>query len=136
VLAVALALLELAGPGFFIIFFAAGAALVAVLVAFLPDLAPWVQVLSFALASVLSLLLFRRRLSDAFGLNRAAPGAVDELINEVAIPMEDLAPGATGKAELRGTTWKAHNGGKAALVKGQRCLVSKVDGLTVWLKAG
>jgi membrane protein implicated in regulation of membrane protease activity len=135
VLAVVLALLEMAGPGFFVIFFAAGAALAAVLAFLLPDLAPWVQVLAFVVASVASMLLFRRRLVALFGTGKAGTAHMDNLVSEVALPLEDLAPGATGKAELRGTVWKAHNAGDALLAKGQRCSVSKVEGLTIWLKA-
>ena len=32
---------------------------------------------------------------------------MDSMAGESAIPLEDLVPGGTGKAELRGTTWTA-----------------------------
>ncbi|MBU6434571.1 MAG: NfeD family protein, partial [Nitrospirae bacterium] len=61
--------------------------------------------------------------------------AVDSMGGETAIPLEDLAPGGTGKAELRGTTWTAHNAGPALLKKSQRCKVERVEGLTLWITA-
>ena len=57
--------------------------------------------------------------------------AVDDLIGEFVTLREPLAPGQTGDAELRGTTWKARNSGTAPLSKGGRYKVSGVDGLTV-----
>ena len=39
-----------------------------------------------------------------------------------------------GKAELRGTSWSARNRGAAALARGQRCVVEKVDGLMLWVR--
>jgi membrane protein implicated in regulation of membrane protease activity len=60
---------------------------------------------------------------------------VDTMVGETAVLLDDVAPGQTGKAELRGTTWSARNAGTASLHKGQRTSVAKVDGLTLWLKS-
>lgn len=60
--------------------------------------------------------------------------AVDTMIGEIAIPLEPLAPGSTGKAECRGTAWTAHNGTLTGLAKGQRSVVERVEGLSLWLK--
>jgi inner membrane protein len=60
---------------------------------------------------------------------------VDSMVGESAIPLEDLVPGATGKAELRGTTWTVHNAGSAPLKKNQRCKVERIEGLTLWIAA-
>ena len=48
---------------------------------------------------------------------------------------EDVAPGGVGKAEMRGASWTARTSGAVALARGQRCLVERVEGLTLWLKA-
>jgi inner membrane protein len=64
---------------------------------------------------------------------RKAAAEVDSLVGEVVIPLEALPAGATGKAELRGTTWTARNVGSTAFHKGQRGKVTKVDGLTLWI---
>ena len=59
----------------------------------------------------------------------------EEIVNETATPLEDIAPGAVGQAELRGTVWKARNGSDAPLVKGRCCRVAKLEGLMIWLRA-
>jgi hypothetical protein len=60
---------------------------------------------------------------------------MDTLEGELAIPMDDLAPGAVGKAELRGTSWTAQNADDRPLAKGQRCRVVRVEGLTLFIRA-
>jgi hypothetical protein len=64
-----------------------------------------------------------------------AQAEVDSMVGEVAIVLEALPAGATGKAELRGTTWSTKNVGTTAFHKGQRGKVTKVDGLTLWITA-
>jgi membrane protein implicated in regulation of membrane protease activity len=66
-------------------------------------------------------------------MDRKGP-PVDSMVGEVAIPLEDLAPGSTGKAELRGTEWSVHNAAATPLRKGQRSRVTRVDGLTLWIE--
>jgi membrane protein implicated in regulation of membrane protease activity len=38
-----------------------------------------------------------------------------------------------GKVELRGSSWSARSA-RAALARGQRCRVERVDGLTLWVR--
>ncbi len=128
-----LALAELASPGFFIIFLAVGAFASAVVLAVWPTTPLWGQFLLFSVFSVVSLVLFRKPIMRRFGLDKHDP-ARDEIVNEVATPTEDIAPGGFGKAELRGTFWNARNGGSKKLVKGKPCKVERVDGLTIWLR--
>ena len=71
-----------------------------------------------------------------FGLSAIAVGlAVDSLVGEVAVPLEDLAPGAVGKAELRGSAWTAKNVDARPLARGERSIVAQVDGLVLSLRA-
>lgn len=125
---------EIATAGFFMMFFGVGALASAATSFFVPTAPFSTQVLVFSLVSVVSLAFFRKPLMRTFDLDKAAPSR-DEIVRETALPMEDIAPGQTGKAELRGTTWNARNHGKAVLTKGQRCRVTKVDGLTLWLES-
>jgi inner membrane protein len=120
--------------GFFVLFFGIGALLVALLVGLGAAGPPWAQWLIFSAVSVVSLLLFRSRLLKRFGHGEPAR-VLDTLEDEVATPLEDLAPGAVGKAELRGTSWTARNAGDSPLARGQRCRVSRVEGLTLHLRA-
>jgi membrane protein implicated in regulation of membrane protease activity len=131
----ALLAVELFTPGgFYVVFFGVGALVVGLLVGLGVGGPPWVQWLVFSGMSVASLLLLRGRL-----LARAGSGApeapMDTLLGELAIPMEDLAPGAVGKAELRGTSWTAQNADDRLLAKGQRCRVARVEGLTLLIRA-
>ena len=135
VLGLALGLLELATPGgFFILFFGIGALLVSVL-AMLGIAGPlWLQWALFGVLSVLTLFFFRDPLLRRM---RAAErtGLVDSLTADIAVTKEDILPGAVGRAELRGTSWSALNVGMAALHRGQRCSVRKVEGLTLHITA-
>ena len=56
------------------------------------------------------------------------------MVGEIATLMDDLPVGGTGKAEMRGTAWTVRNGGNAALAKGERACVQRVEGLTLWIE--
>jgi hypothetical protein len=127
--------LELFTPGgFYVVFFGIGALVVGVLVGVGLGDPAWTQWLLFSVVSVLSLLLFRRRLLGLTDARRRSP-PIDTLVGETAIALEDLTPGAVGKAELRGTTWTAQNVDERLLTRGQRCRVAQVDGLMLKLRA-
>ena len=87
----------------------------------------------FSVLSVAALALFREPLMRRFNLKTGKP--VDQLAGERALVTEDVAPGGVGKAEMRGASWTARTSGGVALARGQRCLVERVEGLTIWLKA-
>jgi membrane protein implicated in regulation of membrane protease activity len=134
VLGLILIALELAASGgFYVIFF--GIAALAIGSLRLLDLAgpPSMQILLFTLISVGALMLFRKPVMKWLQLD--APGAdVDSLVGDVAIPLDDIAPGEIGRAELRGTVWTARNRSKAPVQKGQRCRVVSVDRLTIFIE--
>jgi membrane protein implicated in regulation of membrane protease activity len=126
---------ELLAPGGFFVFFFGSAALVVGALVILGLGGPvWLQWLLFAALSIVSLLLFRRPLLQ-WVREREPTGVVDSLEGDVAILQEDLAPGAVGKAELRGTSWSAQNADTQGLTRGQRCRVVRVEGLTLWIRA-
>jgi len=122
--------LEMLTPGGFFVFFFGLAAIVVGALAGLGLTAPvWLQWLLFSLLSVCSLILFRRRL---LGQPPPARGsAVGSLVGDVAVLLDDLPPGAVGKAELRGSAWSVRHDGPDTLVRGRRCRVEQVDGLTL-----
>jgi membrane protein implicated in regulation of membrane protease activity len=121
--------------GFYILFFGLAALIVGSLTGLGFAQAEWLQWLLFSGLAILSLLVFRGPLLAWINGQEKNLPAVDSLAGESAIPIEDLLPGATGKAELRGTSWTAHNAGTVPLAKGQRCTVERVEGLTVWISA-
>jgi len=131
-LGLGLLVVEMVTPGgLFALFFGFSALLVAGLSA-LGLGAAWLQWLVFAALGVALLLLLRRRLQARLE-TRNIP--VDTLVGEIALPLEDLPPGATGRAEMRGTSWTAHNAGDVPISRGCRCQVEKVEGLTIWIRA-
>jgi hypothetical protein len=127
---------EMVTPGgFYILFFGLAALAVGTLAGVGLVQAEWLQWLLFSGLAVLSLLVFRGPLLAWIKTQEVETPAVDSMGGETAIPLEDLTPGGTGKAELRGTTWTAHNAGSALLKKSQRCKVERVEGLTLWITA-
>ncbi|MGZ4779938.1 MAG: NfeD family protein [Thermoanaerobaculia bacterium] len=114
-------------------FFAVGAFLVAILVGAGVAGPLWAQLLTFAITSVVALILVRPYVVRKLGLSRTV--VVDTMIGEEAITTDEIAPGATGRADLRGSTWSARNVGETPLAKGQRCTVERIDGLLLHIRA-
>jgi inner membrane protein len=123
-----------AAGGFYVIFF--GIAALAIGGLHLFDLAGpvWFQFLLFSVISVAALLLFRNPLIRLLKLDEKAADDVDSMVGETAVPLEDIAPGAVGRAELRGSAWTARNGTGATLARGQRCRVVRVERLMIVLE--
>lgn len=135
VLGLVLSALELASAGgFFIIFFGAAAIVVGFLSLMNVGGPLWVQWLSFSVLSIASLRLFRNPLLRWMRAG-AYEGTIDDLTKDVATAIEDIAPGAVGRAELRGSVWSARNLGPGPIAKGQRCTVRRVDGLMLHIAA-
>jgi membrane protein implicated in regulation of membrane protease activity len=132
---IALLAAEMLTPGgFYVLFFGLGALAVGLLGVAGFALDPALQWLLFAALSIVATLLFRKPLLAR--LQVGSPKArVDDLSGETAVPVEAIAPGAVGRAELRGTTWSARNGGRRALAAGERCRVVRAEGLTLVLEA-
>lgn len=129
-----LLLVEIVTPGgFYILFFGIGALLVGLL-AFASLGGPaWLQVLLFSVISVAALWLFREKLLRLTAGKSKPLG--DDYIGETALAMDAIAVNATGKAELRGSSWTARNIGRSPLAAGERCTVERVDGLTLFIRS-
>lgn len=126
--------LELLTPGaFFLMFFGAGAIVVGLLSAVGLAGPLWVQLLLFAGLSLASVISLRRLLLARLQIT-GPDKVVDRLVGETAVALEDLVVDGLGKAELRGSAWSARNVGDAAVSKGQRCTVVRVEGLTLWVR--
>jgi len=115
-------------------FFGAGAVVVGMLVgAGLLD-PPWSQWLAFSVISVASMAFLRRPLMKRLKLD--TPGDdIDTMIGDIAIANDDIAPGAIGKAEMRGSNWSARNVGDQLISRGERCPVEKIEGLTILVRS-
>ena len=134
VLGLVLVVAEMASAGgFYIVFFGIGALVVGALARFGLAGPLWMQLLLFSVISVASLVLFRGRLLRRVQHDPQAP-SVDQIVGEVAIAAEDLAPGSIGKVELRGSSWSARNGAAVPVSRGTRCRVVRVDGLMLHIE--
>ena len=126
---------ELVTPGgFYMLFFGIGALGVGALVGLDVIQSEWVSWLLFSAFSIGSLLILRPPLRRLMTADRGNVPSVDTMGGETALLLEDLPPGATGKAECRGSTWNAHNAGDKPLLTGQRSRVVRVEGITLWIK--
>ena len=133
-LGIALLFAEVVTPGAFVaLFFGLSAILVGALTAAGILGPPWLQWLLFSAIAVFDLALLRRPLRARFHLGGPGP-AVDSLAGERGTVLEPVGPGGEGKVEVRGSTWSARGDGPASLEPGQRCVVSRVDGLTLWVR--
>ncbi len=126
---------EMAFPGgIVLLFFGAAALVVGLLVAPGLDLPAWAEFALFSVLSVVSLFTLRGPIQRRLKRSGGRATDIDSLRGETAVLEQDLAPGATGKAELRGTSWSAHNAGSEPLAAGQSCVVERVEGLTLFVR--
>ena len=125
---------EMVVPGFFLLFFGIGAVLMGFFQLLVPGVELWVELLIFLTMSSLWLALFRRKLV-AYMEKKNPPKTVDSIQGEFALAIEDIEPGQINKAELRGASWNALNLGATVIVKGQRCRVELMDGLTLHVRS-
>jgi membrane protein implicated in regulation of membrane protease activity len=129
---IALLVVEMVTPGgLFALFFGVGALLVAPLAALGASAA--VQWFSFSALSLIGLASLRGRLLRQ--LSHRGVSVQPELVGERAVLLTDLPAGGEGKAELRGTTWSVRSAADLPLLTGQKCLVERVEGLTLWVDA-
>lgn len=116
----------------FYLVFLGGAALLMGLSTATIDQPAWVQWLSFATLSAVLLVVFRRRIWRRFA---SASGDVDDpIVGENGTVSEHIAPGAQGRAELRGAVWTVRNVDSVALEPGTRVLAVELDGLVVLVR--
>lgn len=131
-----LLLAELVTPGFVVIFFGVGAWVTALLIALgiLPDFNA--QLITFMIASVVSLMLFRKKGKSLFEGRRAggygANEVVDSIVGEKAVVVADIAPNVTGKVEYNGSHWQAE--ADVAISKGTAVAIVERKNLTLIVK--
>jgi membrane protein implicated in regulation of membrane protease activity len=128
-LGLVLAALELVSPGgFVVIFFAVAAVIIGLLDVLGLIRNPVVEWFLFPALAVAALVVFRDPLLRRIRRHER-PDTVDTLAGETAVAASDMAPGAYGQAELRGSVWRAHNVDRSPVAAGQRCRVVAVEGL-------
>lgn len=116
-------LLELVMPGFIIFFFGLGAWVTA-LICLVAEPGINLQIVIFAITSVLSLVALRRLIQNKFFYNKKALSeeVEDEFTGKEGIAANDFGPdNNNGKVEFKGTTWKAES--KSVIKAGQTVIV-------------
>ena len=119
--------------GFYLLFFGIGGVAVGLLALAEYSGPAWLQVILFSVISVSALWLFREKLLQTF--QDKSQHAVDSFIGETAKVVDEIAVNGVGKVELRGASWSARNVGATPLSIGGRCLVERVEGLTLFVRA-
>lgn len=119
-------LLELVIPGFFIFFFGLGAWVTA-LVCLIGEPGINLQIIIFAVTSVLSLMGLRRIIQKKFFYSRIdMSGEVeDEFTAKEALAVSDFGGQLTGKVEFKGTTWTSES--TSEIKAGQRVIILRKD---------
>jgi membrane protein implicated in regulation of membrane protease activity len=118
ILGLILFLLELVLPGFFIFFFGLGA-WVAAVVCLVGEPSTNLQIIIFAVTSVLSLIALRKVIQKRVFDNKdnMSEKIEDEFTGNDALAITGFGPGKEGKVEFKGTSWKSES--DSEITKGQ-----------------
>jgi len=131
----ALLVVEVLIPGgILMIFFGVSALVVGALVALGLGGPLWLQIFIFTVLSVVSLLTLRGPILRRMHAGPEVSDSIDSLVGAEVEIRGDVAPGEPGQVELRGTTWKAFNSGDRLLRRGERCVVERVESLTLFVR--
>lgn len=122
ILGLILFLLELVIPGFFIFFFGLGAWVTA-MVCFIGEPGTNLQIIIFAVVSVISLVALRKIIQKKFFYSRGKESeeVEDEFTGKEAIAVDEFGTDNIGKVEFKGTRWKAES--KSPIKKGERVII-------------
>ena len=132
-LGLVLFLLELVIPGFFIFFFGLGAWVTA-LICLIGEPSTDLQIIIFAVVSVLSLVALRKMIQKKFFYHdeNLSDKVEDEFTGKDATAIEDFSSENTGKVEFKGTSWKAESStqikaGQTVIIKSKEDFKLKVE---------
>jgi membrane protein implicated in regulation of membrane protease activity len=122
ILGLVLFLLELLMPGFIIFFFGVGAWITA-LICLVGHPGNNLQIIIFALSSLLLLIALRRMIQKKFFFNRGSQSeeVEDEFTGKEALATSDFGGLKQGKVEFKGTTWTAESASEIKV--GQRVVI-------------
>lgn len=114
---------------FFLVFIGAAAVLTGIVAALAPGMPYWAPWILFAVLSLVSMVVFRRRVYRA--LRRDVPDMRDDVLGEQVRINEDLPAGGTCRVEHRGSTWMARNVGPDAIGAGTAARIVGVEGISL-----
>ena len=126
---------EIITPGFVLIFFGVGAWLISLLLWFGVAITFTTQLFFFLIASVSSLMFFRKygkKYSHGKVLKPDAASSIDDIRGEKAVVLYDIQPIIGGKVEFHGTLWNAES--DVPISKGASVEVLERNNLTLKVK--
>lgn len=118
---------------FYLVFLGVSAAVVGLASLFGLQLPEWAQWLTFAVVSLVFFAAFRKTLYEK--IRGGGPGFEQKYVGEVVTVAEDIASGARGRAQYRGSDWNILNVGTGPIQAGRHARVVDVDGLTLKVEA-
>jgi membrane protein implicated in regulation of membrane protease activity len=126
IIALVLFLLELVVPGFVIFFFGIGA-LVTALVCLIAHPGINIQIIIFAVISVLSLLALRKLIQKKlfYSKESRSEAVEDEFTGKEAVAVTDFGSDKKGKVEFKGTNWTAES--DSEIKAGQTVIIIEKD---------
>lgn len=123
-------ILELSSGDFFILCFAIGSAVAAIVAAFVPSVT--VQIITFAVVSALSLLLVRPALIKKLHKpHKERLSNAEAMIGREGRVTEDIEAGGYGRVAVDGDDWKALSADGGAINAGTRVRITKMDSIIV-----
>ena len=130
IIGLVLFLLELVVPGFVIFFFGIGAWVTA-LICLIANPGTDLQMLIFAITSVLALSVLRRMIQKRFFFSKdgLSEQVEDEFTGKTALALTDIGPGIKGKIDFKGTTWTAHS--DYAIKEGQYVIIKEKESINI-----
>jgi membrane protein implicated in regulation of membrane protease activity len=126
IIALVLFLLELVVPGFVIFFFGIGA-LITALVCLIAHPGINIQIIIFAVISVLSLLALRKLIQKKlfYSKESRSDAVEDEFTGKEAVAITDFGSDKKGKVEFKGTNWTAES--ESEIKAGQTVIIIEKD---------
>lgn len=125
IVGLALFLLELVIPGFFIFFFGLGAWVAAI--SSLLGAGPNLQIIIFAVASVISLIGLRRIIRKKFFYSKGTESddVEDEFTGKEALAKTEFGGIKKGRVEFKGTIWDSES--SSDIKEGERVIIVKKE---------
>lgn len=124
--------LEIALPGFVMLWFGVGALAAAVLAGL--GMGPEAQLACFSAVSLALFAASRTLFKNAFMRNAASvKTGVEAMVGQEAVVTESLVEGHGGTVRIHGELWSARSLG-GPVGSGERVIVEQVEGLKLWVR--
>jgi len=121
---------EFFAPGVIIVFFGAGAWVVALL-CLGTDMGAPLQITVFVVISIGALVLLRRRFTPR---PDNSPDPTDDFIGRTAVVLEPLRRGRPGRVTFKGAAWKAETASEELLEKGRYVSIIGRDSILLFVE--